>query len=341
MLWRTSLAAVLLVAAVAAATAPATAQQQQICLTLEAQLAALERQDTQAAYQNLQAQYSQAQQAYNQTYAQAQQMGCIRLLQFNVPATCSGILAQLNSQDAQLNQLRQQLQALAPNQNAAARDNILRALAANNCGPQYAPYANQGGLGGLLDRLFGLPQNGAVGNDNLVPLVTTYRTICVRGCDGYYFPLSFSTTPAHFETDQQICEAQCPGAQLYYYENPGAPVETAVSINGEPITDLPNAFAFRLAYYPECKCQPVTPIPAVQNFTPLPQETTDVVATVTPAIPLPVPRPDPSEDPETIANRLGGFTPGPFTLADNDVAAAMMVNDEGLRLIGPAYLYAQ
>ncbi len=150
----------------------------------------------------------------------------------------------------------QQLQQASPNQNAAARNNILRALAANNCGPQYAPYADQGiGNGGLLDRLFGVPQNGAVGN-NLIPLVTTYRTICVRGCDGYYFPLSFSTTPAHFETDQQICEAQCPGAQLYYYENPGATPETALSLTGQPITGHAERFCL-----PACLL-PGMPLPA-------------------------------------------------------------------------------
>ncbi len=343
MLWRTIIALVLLVAATVTITTPVTAQQQQICLTLESQLAALERQNPATVYQNLQAQYSQLQQTYNQTYAQAQQMGCIRLFQFNVPASCSGILAQLNSQETQLNSLRQQLQQANPTQNTAARNNILRALAANNCGPQYAPYANQAGNGGLLDRLFGVPQNGPAVGDNLIPLVTTYRTICVRGCDGYYFPLSFSTTPAHFQTDQQLCEAQCPGAQLYYYENPGATPETALSLTGQPITDLPNAFAYRLAYHPECGCQPVTPIPTntADNFTPLTQEATQIIAAATPVIPLPVMRPDPSEDPETIANRLAGFTPGPFTLDQADATAAMMVTDDGTRLIGPAYLYAQ
>ena len=31
----------------------------------------------------------------------------------------------------------------------------------------------------------------------------TYRTICVRLCDGYYFPVSFSTLPNHFQRDAQ------------------------------------------------------------------------------------------------------------------------------------------
>src|SRR5688572_4629876 len=34
----------------------------------------------------------------------------------------------------------------------------------------------------------------------------TYRTWCVRSCDGYYFPVSFSTTREHLSTDQVTCE---------------------------------------------------------------------------------------------------------------------------------------
>ena len=35
----------------------------------------------------------------------------------------------------------------------------------------------------------------------------TYRTMCVRLCDGYYFPISFSTTSERFPEDAQNCTA--------------------------------------------------------------------------------------------------------------------------------------
>ena len=46
----------------------------------------------------------------------------------------------------------------------------------------------------------------------------TFRTLCVRTCDGYYFPISFSTTSEHFPADARSCEAICPGteARLFY-----------------------------------------------------------------------------------------------------------------------------
>jgi len=339
--WRSGLA-ILIFAATTAIVAP-SAVAQQACLQLESQLAALERQNSQGVYQNLLNQYSAARANYDRTYAQAQQMGCIRFFRFQIPDSCDPVLNQLNTQLAEVNGLERELQATNPNQTSAARDNILRALAANNCGPQYAPFANLGvGGGGLLDRLFGLPEPGLAIGNGLFPLVATYRTICVRACDGYYFPISFATTTARFGTDQLTCEAQCPGATLYYYENPGAPVETAVSIAGQPYTNLENAFAFRNAYYPQCGCQPATTIVAAKDLplTPIGPDTADRIAAVATAIPLPRQRPEPTEDPETIANRLGHFTPGIFAIGNEDYAN-LLVTDEGLRLIGPAYLYVQ
>ena len=339
MVRKSGLFASFLAAAIALHASPSSAQQ--VCLQLESQLAALERQNPEAVYQNLLAQYSRAREAYDRSYAQAEQLGCIRFFRFQIPDSCDPLLTQLNTQLAQVNGLEAELQAVNRNQTDAARLNILRALAANSCGPQYARYANQGG-DGLLDRLFALPQPGLAIGDGLIPLVTTYRTICVRACDGYYFPISFSTTPARFDADQRTCEAQCPGATLYYHENPGAPVETSVSLSGQAYTSLENAYAYRSAYYPQCGCKPATMIAAAEDppFTPIGADAADRIADVVVAIPLPQRRPEPTEDPETIANRLGNFTPGTFAFGDEDYAT-LLVTDEGQRLIGPAYLYVQ
>jgi hypothetical protein len=86
----------------------------------------------------------------------------------------------------------------------------------------------------------------------------TYRTICVRTCDGGYFPLSFATVPASFPDEEKACKAQCPGAEanLYVYHNPGETMNQAVSLTGQPYTALPNAFRFRTEYNPSCSCKP-------------------------------------------------------------------------------------
>ena len=41
----------------------------------------------------------------------------------------------------------------------------------------------------------------------------TYRTVCVRTCDGYYFPISYSTVPNRFADDQRTCQRECPAAE--------------------------------------------------------------------------------------------------------------------------------
>jgi hypothetical protein len=71
----------------------------------------------------------------------------------------------------------------------------------------------------------------------------TYRTLCVRTCDGYYFPISFSTTSDHLPEDARSCEALCPGAEarLFYHPNPGGGPENMISVTGEPYSSLANA----------------------------------------------------------------------------------------------------
>jgi len=83
----------------------------------------------------------------------------------------------------------------------------------------------------------------------------TYRTVCVRLCDGYYFPISFATKHDNFERDAIRCEHQCPShSRLFFYRNPGQSAEDMVDRNGEPYAMLPNAFRFQSSYVADCTC---------------------------------------------------------------------------------------
>jgi hypothetical protein len=42
---------------------------------------------------------------------------------------------------------------------------------------------------------------------------------------------------------------------LFAYRNPGEEIDQAVSINGTPYTQLPNAFKYRQAYNSSCSCR--------------------------------------------------------------------------------------
>jgi hypothetical protein len=86
----------------------------------------------------------------------------------------------------------------------------------------------------------------------------TFRTICVRTCDGFYYPISAATSSARFAEDEKACRASCPATevQLYSHRNPGEGINEAVSVSTQqPYTAMPNAFRYRTALDQACSCR--------------------------------------------------------------------------------------
>lgn len=84
------------------------------------------------------------------------------------------------------------------------------------------------------------------------------RTICVRKCDGFYFPISFSTTSDYFQTDAETCQRLCPASEveLYAYDTMSQQPDDAVSaMTSEPLKAMPNAFKFRTQFDQSCSCR--------------------------------------------------------------------------------------
>ena len=161
----------------------------------------------------------------------------------------------------------------------------------------------------------------------------TYRTLCVRTCDGYYFPISFSTTSDNFQQDAQTCQAMCPGAQaeLYYHDNPGGGPETMMSIVGAPYSALPTAFQYRTSLNAACTCKPPG------GYTVASLEPSQQAVVEDPTAPLPRPRPAPGEDPETLADRAGYFVPR-VGVKEEASGTTLAIGPDGrpIRLVGPA-----
>lgn len=86
------------------------------------------------------------------------------------------------------------------------------------------------------------------------------RTMCVRTCDGSFFPISSNASTADFARDEAACNRMCPGTQtrLYYHSLTGAESADMVSATtGEPYRALPTAFAYRTRLpgeKPVCGC---------------------------------------------------------------------------------------
>jgi hypothetical protein len=80
--------------------------------------------------------------------------------------------------------------------------------------------------------------------------------VCVRACDGSFFPVSYVGAANRSDTLEQVCRSLCPNADVTFYSFPfGATIEEAVSSTGEPYGRLPNAGKFEQTYDPTCSCR--------------------------------------------------------------------------------------
>ncbi|QGM99031.1 DUF2865 domain-containing protein [Methylocystis parvus] len=81
--------------------------------------------------------------------------------------------------------------------------------------------------------------------------------ICVRSCDGGFFPITYSAKASQLDDLNAFCKAMCPGAEAKLYtQSQWKGLDSAVSIDGEPYADHPNARKFEKSYEPSCGCKP-------------------------------------------------------------------------------------
>nr|WP_244597880.1 DUF2865 domain-containing protein [Afipia felis] len=251
--------------------APGGGQGNPMCQRLEGQLAAIDRgqgggdagkADQIRRYEDA---AGRQQAELERVQARARDQGCDSSGFFSLfngrSAQCGPINNQIQQMRQNLDQITSNLERLragsAGGMDDPQRRSVILALAQNNCGPQYANMARSGNF---LSNLFGGGGGGPAENNGLdpnAPQAGTYRTVCVRSCDGAYFPISFATVPSRFADDERSCKSQCPNAQatLYTYHNPGEDISQAVSINGQPYSQSPNAFRFRTQYDKTCSCR--------------------------------------------------------------------------------------
>ncbi len=251
-----------------APTQPAVSQptSNPVCVRLEGQLAAIDQgssADPARADQirRLQDAIAKQQADLDRAVAQAHKSGCegqgFFALFSALSPQCGPITSQIQGMrgnlDRSLSDL-QQLQSNSPDQDSQRRA-VIGQLAQNSCGAQYAAAAAQSGPRGFFDALFG---GGTILNPNGDGAPSgTYHTVCVRTCDGYYFPISYSTVASRFADDERSCQRLCPASDvaLYSFRNPGEDMEQAVSTTGQLYTALPNAFRYRKEITAGCSCR--------------------------------------------------------------------------------------
>ena len=273
----------ILACVVALANGPAAAQQPypapgqtvsargETCRGLEAQLANIDRasgeQGKAEQIRRLEENVGRQQAELDRSTQQSRQKGCdtpVFLQIFgggNRSEQCPALtnqIQQIRSNMARMQADLQRLQGAGSNyERDGQRRSVIQALAQNDCGPQYRAQAAQSR--NLFENLFGPGPGSTEQNTSNEPVGSGYRTVCVRTCDGYFFPISFSTSQDRFRDDEVTCQRMCPAAevQLYSHRNPGEDMRQAVSTNGDRrlYTELPTAFKYKTEWSNACVCK--------------------------------------------------------------------------------------
>jgi hypothetical protein len=251
--------------------------QNPVCARLESQLAMVERGGSDPGRAEQIRRYEDAankqQFELDRLTSQARRSGCDQGFFLFQSPQCSALNNQIQQMRSNLDRMQtdlQRLQAPSPERESQRRT-VLAALSQSDCGPQYRaaavqPRPQQQAPRGFFEQLFGgfrageeTPPDGSIYSPEQLPPGGGggYRTVCVRTCDGFYFPISFSTNPSRFGDDERACQRMCPAAEvaLYSYRNPGEDMSRAVSVSGQPYTALPNAFRYRQKFSEECSCK--------------------------------------------------------------------------------------
>jgi hypothetical protein len=85
---------------------------------------------------------------------------------------------------------------------------------------------------------------------------SSHRPVCVRLCDGFFFPASVPAGASNAASEEAACTGLCPDAPiaLYYRPRGSDKIEDAISATGQPYSALPIALRFRSTQDNTCTC---------------------------------------------------------------------------------------
>lgn len=256
---------------------PQAGQRGSVCLQLEQRLVDFQRGGGQSQSQlpAIENEMRQVERAVRSGESQLERSDCYDYFLFSKSLRrtrrCVDLSGQLETDRRRLAELdvqRRQILGLG-SRDRGYQDELIRELARNNCGPQYQQEAiRRQGSSNPFASLWQDEDTDPSGRGNefrSLPFAT-YRTVCVRLCDGYYFPISFSTLENHFARDIEACQSKCAApVDLYFHQNPGGSMDQALSVTDRrPYTSLKTAFRYRKEYVSGCSCKQseYTPSPA-------------------------------------------------------------------------------
>ena len=163
------------------------------------------------------------------------------------------------------------------------------------------------------------------------PIGGNYRTVCVRTCDGYFFPVSNAVAPQSFPTDVKRCAAMCPRAETkLFVHGLSGDAQTMFDRNGKRYSAQSYAFRHTRPDYrpsPSCTCgRPLAPRPVAELRG----------STARQPVPAPLDMGPPALDAETRRNASVDFGWGKAS----DIIAARTTErpERAVRVVGPVFL---
>ncbi|MEQ1954330.1 DUF2865 domain-containing protein [Mesorhizobium yinganensis] len=263
---------------------------------------------------------------------QARDAGCGFALLGRTVRQCAALNATIDRMERNLEKLQQHRGRMADGGGGRrSRAKVLAALEANGCreeamaerpsieDPREA-LADPDDDGRVRTPLELMLEEGGSGEAPEARAGESYQTMCVRTCDGYFFPISYASTIGDFDRDQTNCETSCPGTEMQVFFGPSGidePAQMVSTKTGRYYSDLPTAFLHRQASVAQpvgCGCNPKKDFKVIAG-TPPPQVMSRPAETFVPgnetpkqddadqnaALPLPTTKPDTSTAPDVAA----------------------------------------
>ncbi len=314
-----------------------------------------------AAVRNQTGQISKAKRAMRRS-------GCVGLFK-NTKSQCRAINKSLKKMQANLSSLKRQRNKFAPKRanSSNKRRQILASLRRNRCDTLGLNDTRQARADTkpkskrrtILEQVFGVSaydengnrkkNNSVSGDSRIASRYGTFRTLCVRKTDGYYFPISFSTVKDRFNEDEQVCQAMCPGSDvgLYHHKMPNEDSEDMISFATKTAyRDEPFAFAYRKAHNPDNRCRFSTAGLNQSVDTAPTGDLTPVTKTI--RIGVPVFRKDQSLSPDSYDTAVEGLNADSVknyiaSVEENKDAPTeqLIAENRNVRIVGPAFFPVQ
>jgi hypothetical protein len=247
--------------AILALSEPAFAQQA-LCRQLRAQLSSLDSsgggrgQQLDASVAKQRAEIARTTNYYNSLGCQGR-----GFLIFNAPPPpeCGALAGRIQQMQSNHAKLAYQAERSGGGPGREGQRQQLLAAITEVCRVQAEPVPSRNGI---YETLFGRARPEPLEDDSVIDETDDERrprggsrAVCVRSCDGFFFPMN--NLPNGREGADDMCQALCPGTEARAYFMPGGDgvIEQAVSSGGSAYTSLANASRYQKAFDSSCSCR--------------------------------------------------------------------------------------